>query len=139
MGRKKKANHNKELPCHDCGARCCRYIAVEIDTPKTKREYDDIRWYLLHDNISVFVDHDGAWHIEIQTPCRSLANDHSCREYETRPQICRDHGRPSGTCEFFDSPYNARFHTPEEYERYLDRKKIDWRYKRRPRGVKKGG
>lgn len=108
-------------------------MAIEIDRPTTKREYDDIRWYLLHKNINVFIDHDGDWHVEFQTPCEALADDHRCMQYEKRPQICRDHGWPAGTCEFFASPYRARFTRPEEYERYLDRKKIDWRYKRRPK------
>ncbi len=136
MGSRKNPNKYDTLPCFECGAKCCRYVAVEIDTPKTKKEYDDIRWYLLHENIYIFIDHDNCWHIEFRTRCRSLADDHRCIEYETRPQICRDHGWPIGTCEFFASPYKVRFKTPEEYERYMDRKKIDWRYKRRPKTAK---
>ncbi len=120
-------------PCLECGAQCCRYIAVEIDTPKTKKQYDDIRWYLLHENVYVFIDHDNAWHIEFKTKCRSLTDDNLCREYETRPQVCRDHGWPVGTCEFFDSPYKQHFTSPEAFERYMDRTKKDWRFKRRPK------
>ena len=136
MGRAKNPKNYTTPPCVECQAQCCRYVAVEIDTPKTKKEFDDVRWYLLHENIYVFVDHDDAWHIEFRTRCRALGDDHLCHEYADRPQICRDHGWPVGCCEFFDAPYKVRFKTPEEYIRYLDRKKIDWRYKRRPRADK---
>ena len=122
-----------ELPCQTCGAQCCRYVAVEIDTPSTKREYDIIRWYLLHENIYIFIDHEGAWHLEIETTCRALRKDHRCGEYETRPHICRDHGWPIGSCEYFEKPYEIRFESVEAFERYLDKKGIDWRWKRRPK------
>lgn len=130
---KKKPEQYSELPCQECRAQCCRYIAVEIDTPRTKKAYDDIRWYLLHENVHVFLDHDDAWHIEFRSKCRALGKDQRCHEYETRPQVCRDHGWPIGSCEFFDSPHKVCFTCLEEYERYLDREKIDWRYRRRPR------
>lgn len=133
MAVRKNPRHFKTPPCIECGAQCCRYIAVEIDTPKTKREFDDIRWYLLHENVYVFIDHDQVWHIEFRTRCRALSAGHLCTEYDTRPQICRDHGWPVGHCEFFDSPYKKRFTSPEEFERYMDRTRKDWRYKRRPR------
>ncbi len=136
MPRAKNPAQYTTLPCTECGAQCCRYVAIEIDAPKTKKQYDDVRWYLLHENIYVFIDHDGCWHIEFRTKCRALAANHQCTEYETRPQVCRDHGWPIGSCEFFDSPYKYRFHSVEEFERYLDRRKIDWRYKRRPKPAK---
>lgn len=123
----------KEPPCIACGAQCCRYVAIEIDKPTNKRDFENIRWYLLHENVYVFIDHDNVWHVEFRTKCRALGEDQRCHEYDTRPQLCRDHGLPVGSCEFFDSPYKHRFTQPEEFERYLDKKKIDWRYKRRPR------
>jgi uncharacterized protein len=133
MTRKKDPKKYQTIPCTECGAKCCRYVAIEIHTPKTKREYDDIRWYLLHENVHVYIDHSNAWHVEFRTRCRSLADDHRCIEYETRPQICRDYGWPIGSCEFFDSPYKQRFESLEAFETYLDKKKIDWRYRRRPK------
>lgn len=136
MPRAKNPDKYKTLPCTECGAKCCRYVAIEIDTPKTKKQYDDVRWYLLHENISVFVDHDNNWHIEFKTRCRSLADDHRCIEYDTRPQVCRDHGWPIGSCEFFDSPYKLRFDSVEAFERHMDKTGKDWRYKRRPKTTK---
>jgi hypothetical protein len=121
------------LPCRECRARCCRYVSVEIDRPTSKRDYDTVRWYLLHKNIHVFVDHDRKWFVEFMTECEELASDQSCGSYLTRPQVCRDHGWPIGSCEFFADPCLHYFRTAPEFERYLDRKEIDWRWKRRPR------
>ena len=57
--------------CEHCTAACCRYIAVPIDTPKNKRDFDDMRWYVIHENIAVFVE-DGDWYIQIHNPCRNI-------------------------------------------------------------------
>ena len=138
---KKKPKDPEEyeaLPCVECQAKCCRYVAIEIDTPTTKKQYEDIRWYLLHENVSVFVDHNHCWHVEFKTRCRALGDDHCCHEYETRPQLCRDHGWPIGSCEFFDSPYKYRFQSLEEFETHMDRRKPGWRYKRRPKVDQEG-
>ena len=42
-------------PCHDCTAKCCKYFALQIDTPTTPKDHDHIRWYLLHEHIAVWV------------------------------------------------------------------------------------
>ena len=42
--------------CESCAALCCRYFALPIDNPKTARQYDDIRWYLCHENVVVFIE-----------------------------------------------------------------------------------
>lgn len=128
----------KTLPCTSCGAQCCRYVAVEIPRPSSKRDYDTVRWYLLHRNIQVFVDHDGEWFVEFVTPCEALLPDHRCGTYESRPQVCRDHGWPIGSCEHFASPCRHLFQSVGEFEQYLDGKRIDWRWKRRPRRKEEG-
>src|SRR5262245_15861309 len=110
-------------PCHDCTARCCRYFALEIDRPATPRDHDHIRWYLLHEHVAVWVQ-DGAWFLEIRTPCRHLLPDNRCGIYESRPQICRDHGWPEKDdehpCEYFDAEggFDLRFQSAEEFDRW---------------------
>ena len=41
-------------PCFEC-VQCCTYVAIEIDTPTTMKEYDYIVWYLYHQGVSIFV------------------------------------------------------------------------------------
>ncbi len=115
-------------PCHLCPARCCRYIALEIDRPVDERDHDQIRWYLLHHDTAVWVQ-DGAWHLEIRTRCRHLLPDDRCAIYDTRPRICREHGLPeNGSCEFFSdgTEYDLMFESAEAFEawskRELDRR-----------------
>ena len=38
-----------EVLCASCAAKCCRYFALPIDTPTTWKDFDSIRWFLLHD------------------------------------------------------------------------------------------
>ena len=106
-------------PCHLCSALCCKYFALEIDKPVTPKDHDEIRWYLLHQNVVVWAQ-DGDWYLEVRNACRHLQPDKSCGIYETRPQICRDYGLPEkeGSCEFFtqDVPYDLFFGSAEEFE-----------------------
>ena len=57
-----------EVLCEKCVGLCCRYLALPIDTPKTKGDFDDVRWYLAHEGISVFVE-EGDWYINIANRC----------------------------------------------------------------------
>src|SRR5258706_66956 len=70
-------------PCEGCD-HCCRYVSIEIDRPTTKRDFDNIRWYLLHKNISVMIDYEGDWLIQFDTPCEWLIEGR-CGHYELRP------------------------------------------------------
>jgi hypothetical protein len=76
-------------PCFEC-AKCCKYVAIEIDTPTTMKEYDYIVWYLYHRGIEVFVDFDDAWFVKFDSTCEHLGETGLCGVYETRPFICRD-------------------------------------------------
>jgi len=107
-------------PCHLCPARCCKYFALQIDAPKTPRDHDQIRWFLVHQAVAVWVQ-DGDWYLEIQNRCKNLQADNRCAIYETRPQICRDYGLPDGEdgpCEFFtqDGTYELHFESAEDFE-----------------------
>ena len=124
-------------PCHLCNASCCRYFALQIDTPEDKEDYDHVRWYLAHEGIAVWVD-DGDWYLEVRTPCRHLQGDNTCAIYETRPQICRDYGLPGADpCEFFTQhlEYDLYFENDAEfdawYELYKNRKKKGKKKKRK--------
>ena len=76
--------------CNKCDGRCCRYIAVEIDKPVSKGDFDDLRWYIAHRGVTVFVE-DKRWYVNFSSRCNFLTSDHRCEAYEDRPKICRDH------------------------------------------------
>jgi len=87
-----------EKTCEGCGAKCCKYVAMEIDAPEDKNDFENIKWYVAHKNISVFVEEDGTWNIEFVTPCQYLTEDSKCSIHEefnknpevSRPAICKN-------------------------------------------------
>ncbi len=104
--------------CAYCTARCCRYFALPIDTPESRRDLDFIRWYLLHDRASIFVE-DDTWYLLVHTVCKHLRPDHRCGIYDTRPQICREY--TTRNCEYEDGwTYDHYFETPEQVEEYAE-------------------
>ena len=107
-----------EVLCKYCPAKCCRYFALPIDTPESWKEFDYIRWYLLHERATVFVE-DDSWYLLVHTRCRHLAADNLCTQYATRPQICRDY--TTKNCEYEDDwVYERYLETPEQVEEYAE-------------------
>ena len=107
--------------CEHCTGVCCRYIALPIDKPTTRRDFDDMRWYVMHEGISVFVE-DGDWYIQIAAPCRNLQPDNRCAIYDTRPAICREYKAADCDYEGGDYHYENIFRTPEQVEKYAAKK-----------------
>ncbi len=104
--------------CEYCTAKCCRYFALPIETPDTVRDFDFIRWFLLHERASIFVE-DEDWYLMVHTVCKHLQSDHRCGIYETRPEICREY--TTDACEYGDDTiYEKYFETPEQVDEYMD-------------------
>lgn len=103
--------------CEHCTGVCCKYIALPIDKPTTRAELDDVRWYLLHEGVSVFVE-EGEWYISFQTTCRHLQPDNRCGIYETRPRICRKYSTEN--CDYHSGDYGWEHHfsAPEHLDEY---------------------
>lgn len=107
-----------EVLCSYCTAKCCRYFALPIETPTTWKDYDDVRWYLAHDQTSVFVE-DDQWYLLVYTTCKYLQDDHRCGIYEDRMQICRSY--TTANCEYDDDEvYEKIFETPEQIWEYAE-------------------
>jgi Fe-S-cluster containining protein len=104
--------------CEHCPAKCCRYFALPIDEPAEYADYEFIRWFLLHEHATVFVE-DGTWYLLVHTKCKHLADDNRCQIYTTRPQICRDYSTEN--CEYEDDwVYDQYFETAEQVEEYTE-------------------
>jgi len=103
--------------CKPCKALCCRYFALPIDKPETAGDFDDLRWYLMHKGVSIFVE-DGDWYIQIDNRCKHLQADYRCAIYENRPRICRQYS--TANCEYYGGEYDYEhlFKTEEELEAY---------------------
>ena len=61
---------NKEK-CKGCTT-CCEYISVPLKTPKTEKDFDTILWYILHENVYVWIEEPNNWHVRFETKCKPL-------------------------------------------------------------------
>jgi len=110
--------------CVACGQRCCRSISFEVDTPASPEDFDHLRWMLAHHNVFVYIEH-GEWYVEVAVDCAMLEDDGSCRIYETRPAICREHGvemEPAVLCEGLQdviATYERYFTGIDELEAFI--------------------
>ncbi|MBN1256588.1 MAG: YkgJ family cysteine cluster protein [Planctomycetes bacterium] len=104
-------------PCDGCGAKCCRYFALEIDTPEDRADFEDLRWYISHENTVLYVE-EGTWYLHINNDCRFRAADNRCTNYSSRPTMCREHSPKD--CERFE-PWSCdlKFTNLAELECYI--------------------
>jgi uncharacterized protein len=108
---------NKKSLCEQCVALCCRYFAFQIETPEVKRDFDDIRWYLLHEDSLVFVE-DGEWYIQVNRKCKALLPDNRCGIYHDRPAICREYKTDGCDWHADEYDYDHLFTEPEQIAAY---------------------
>lgn len=115
-----------ESLCDRCVGLCCRYFALPLDNPTTAADFDNIRWYLCHENVVVFVE-DKQWYIGLLNRCKHLLPDNRCGIYEQRPRICR--GYSTKNCDYHGDEYQFEhlFTSAEQLrlwaEAHLSRKK----------------
>ena len=115
--RRKDVPKDKVL-CEYCTAKCCRYFAVTIETPEEHKDFEYIRWFLLHDRATVFKE-DDDWFLLVHTECRHLQPDNRCGIYETRPNVCREYSTKD--CEFEDDwTYDFYLETSEQVSEYME-------------------
>jgi Fe-S-cluster containining protein len=110
---------SKKNQCERCDGQCCRYFALPLDTPEDRDDHDDIRWYLCHKDVTVFVE-EGDWYVNVKNACRHLSRkDHTCKIYDHRPKICR--GYSHDECDFVegDYEYDLHFTTDKQMEEYI--------------------
>ncbi|HEY0008445.1 MAG TPA: YkgJ family cysteine cluster protein [Tepidisphaeraceae bacterium] len=107
--------------CEKCAALCCRYIALPIDNPESLKDFDNIRWYLVHENIVVFVE-KRQWYIGIFTKCKHLQPDNRCGIYLERPMICREY--TTDGCDYHGGEYGYShlFTSAEQLREYAEKK-----------------
>ncbi|MEX0866267.1 MAG: YkgJ family cysteine cluster protein [Pirellulales bacterium] len=107
-----------QVLCEFCTAKCCRYFALPIETPEERQDFEYIRWYLIHGEVSIFTE-DEDWYLMVHNACDHLQPDNMCGIYETRPQICRDYS--TDNCEYEDDwTYERYFETGQQMAEYAE-------------------
>lgn len=104
----------KTINCNKCSGLCCRYFALPIETPEDWDDFDDIRWYLCHENVTVFVE-DDDWYINVKNKCRNLNDkNYHCDIYKKRPKICR--GYKMDDCDLSGDNYDFELHFQDDHQ-----------------------
>jgi hypothetical protein len=110
--------------CRRCRpAKCCQYFSLEIDRPRSKKDYDDLLWFLAHENVSIYL-WKRAWYLMVHNPCVFLdRRTNLCTIYDRRPRICREHSTED--CEFdSDYEFDEHFKSYDDLLRWLRKKGI---------------
>ena len=105
--------------CQKCSGKCCRYFALPIETPEDWDDFDDIRWYLCHKDVTIFVE-KGDWYLNVQNTCRYLSEkDFRCQNYDLRPHICRKYDTDGCDLTGDDYGYELHFLDDKQMEEYM--------------------
>ena len=92
--------------CDLCtNSKCCTYVTQQIDTPRSKYDFEILLWQVSHEGVGAYKDDDG-WFVMFEARCRHLLGDGRCNIYEDRPTICRSHS--NDYCEY-DAPAEDGF------------------------------
>ncbi len=105
-----------------CRGMCCRYVTTKIDAPRTKIDWDEIYWFLCHENVEVFIE-SRKWYVLFDTPCKNLDAKSRCVVYPRRPYVCREHEVEN--CEYWgEGEGKVTLRTPEDLKRFMKRRKL---------------
>jgi len=92
--------------CDLCtNSKCCTYVTQQIDTPRSKYDFEILLWQVSHKKVKAYKDSDG-WFVLFEADCTHLEHDGRCGIYEDRPTICRTH--ENEFCEY-DAPAEDGF------------------------------
>jgi len=97
----------------------CRYFALQLDTPARRKDFDILRWFLLHKKTSIFVEKK-KWYVQIHNECRELLADHRCGVYETRAADFAAIIRRSTASTKRNWTYDLFFRGAEKLEEYIE-------------------
>lgn len=100
------ANDPTLSKCQRCtNSKCCTYVTQQLDTPRSKYDFEILLWQVSHQGVSAYKDSDG-WFLLCEGRCSHLLASGDCGIYENRPTICRSHD--NDFCEF-DAPAEDGF------------------------------
>lgn len=105
--------------CDQCTGTCCRDLSVEIDKPENFEDFETIKWFIAHKNVSVYIDVEGDWLIEFKTDCKFLDRNNLCRIYGERYKICAEHDPSECVMNSEEQHYERLFRTAEEVDAYM--------------------
>lgn len=110
------------MTCKECGGECCKKLAFNVQPRLTKHDFEDLKWYLYHEGVIVYIDNEGDWMVQVPIKCTKLDKNNRCTIYDKRPPICRE--AKLEDCEMNTNEMAVVFETPEDLDAYMKEKKI---------------
>jgi len=105
--------------CEGCTI-CCEHVAMEIDEPEDEEDFQNIMWYVMHENVVVFIDEDEEdWYVEFKTRCKALGENCLCKFHSERPKICIEYSQDNCEKHGEGTPYKHLFKKREEVIDYV--------------------
>ncbi len=93
--------YNKNIPCDECSAPCCRYLIVPYKTPSSWMDLDFVRYLLNFPDVNITVSKNGTWGILINQNCVHLD------EKKTKCKVHKTSKQPK-TCSYYN-PYQCNY------------------------------
>jgi hypothetical protein len=108
--------------CRGC-VKCCTYITIEVDAPRSPWEYDQWIWALHHRGVQLYVEKPESWSVHFETRCEELGEDDRCAIHGRHPVMCREYDPRN--CERWLplSDLRAWFENPAQLEDWLRRER----------------
>uniref|UniRef100_A0A832MJH5 YkgJ family cysteine cluster protein n=1 Tax=Eiseniibacteriota bacterium TaxID=2212470 RepID=A0A832MJH5_UNCEI len=113
--------------CAGC-VRCCTYVSIEIDPPRSAWEYDQWIWVLHHRGLQIYLERPERWFLHVEGVCRQLNAAGRCDIHGRHPVLCRDYD--PRTCErrYPLSDIRAWFREAADLEAWMQRERpAHWR------------
>lgn len=79
-------------------------------------DFDELEWFVSHENITAYKDHENDWILEVLTPCKNLKNN-LCAIYEDRPNVCRGYDPENCTHNSEQIPTKILLKTREDVQK----------------------
>jgi len=109
----------ESITCEECNGKCCRDVSIEMDAPKKFEDFEILKWFLAHKNISVYIDQEGEWLVEFKTDCKFLNKDSTCKIYKERYAICQDHEPDECIKNGSGKHYKTFFKNADDVDKYM--------------------
>lgn len=104
------------INCDECGGECCKKITFVLEDPETDDDIEDLKWYLYHETIKLYIDDEDDIIAEVPVKCKML-KDGKCIIYEKRPPVCRQ--AEISDCEANNEDIKVLFKIPEDIDKYF--------------------
>jgi len=109
--------------CVMCG-KCCSYVAIQLDDPEDQDDIENIKWYLAHKNVRVYIDDELDWYVQFLTRCEYLNDDNQCIFYLTgqekeRPAICQNHSSTECEMSGLEEDEEFSFENMDDFNEFL--------------------